>query len=715
MLLARRQGWGPLFTFIAAVAGYLLVGPAAAAPEQALASVVPTLGSERVLVKGAVESWRSVLTLPVPLGSSQGELVVPFVVALLGGLVATTLLWRSRVPGLVWVPVVAMFAAAAAFGARDADSALIRGILLTSVLLVWLRWRTLRMSRASWVRRGLLGAVVLGVAGSAAWGSGSLVQADTRDVLRDHVEPPLADLDFKSPLARYRDYYKNQKTDVLFTFQNLPAGKPLVRLASMDSFDGLVWNVTSVDRASGTSDFGPAPYLGSGSTVTVTVGAYAGPWVPTVGTATGAVLDHEGGDGGPRQLLINRASGGVAMLGDVRPGDVYQVEWAPRPDETADLATVPADRSVPLTPMTFPAIEKLDKLTQRWVSRVGAASDYEKVVAIEQRFRDDGYFNDGLTPEERGYSASGHSAKRLADLVQDDQRMVGNDEQYAAAMAYAVQRSGIPARVVLGFENIGADGSVTGDDIAAWVEVPFVGHGWAVFDPTPDESRVPPPLQDNPNPEPQPYIVQPPVLPQEPADLQGVPPAGAGQDQTDGGDSVWPQVLAWVWFGTKLVLVLAPLWLVVLLKRLRRRRRRRASDPLERLSGAWREIIDRARDLGTRLPVSDTRLEAALLLETRFPECEHPALAATADRHVFGPGAPDEGEVAAYWADVDTALKRMRRAAPLWRRPLAWFSPSSLQPRAALRRAGRAVVVRLKALGRLPRVRKPAPHQEVNA
>ena len=107
------------------------------------------------------------------------------------------------------------------------------------------------------------------------------------------------------------------------------------------------------------------------------------------------------------------------------------------------------------------------------------------------------------------------------------------------------------------------------------------------------------------------------------------------------------------------------------------------------MSGAWREITDRARDLGTRVRAGDTRHESGLLLESRFPACDHRVLAATADRHVFGPGVPGDEDVLAYWADVDTALKRMRKAAPRWRRSWAWLSPASLPWLPTLQRVGR--------------------------
>lgn len=712
-LLARRLRWGPLLTVLAAAIGYLLVGPAAAAPRDAAAGVLPTLTAERALVTGIVESWRSVLTLPAPLGETRGELVVPFVIALIGGLISTTLLWRTRFAGTTWLPVAAIFVAAAAFGTRDATLPLARGLLLAVLLLVWLRWRALRVSPASWARRATLGAVVLALTAPAAWAVASMATPQNREVLRDHVDPPLAQLEFKSPLARYRAYYKEHKADVLFTFENLPAGEPLVRLAAMDSYDGEVWNVSTVDLLTGSSAFGPAPSGAGDAPMRVTVGDYAGPWVPTVGSARGAALASAGAGNGSRELLLNPATGAIAMYGDTRPGDVYDVDWSPRQQRTDELVTIPADLSVPIAPIEFAPIEKLDLLSRRWVARAGASTDYEEVVAIEQKFRDEGYFNDGLDPAERGYSASGHRGRRLADLIQDEKRMVGNDEQYAAAMAYAVQRLGIPARVVLGFEQVAKDGTVTGDDIAAWVEVPFIGRGWVPFDPTPSEDRKPPPQQDNPNPEPQPYVVQPPVLPQEPADIQGVPPAGAGRDDPEEKDDSLGAVLRWLWLLTRIVLALSPLWLVLLLKRVRRRRRHRALDPVDRLSGAWREVTDRARDLGVRPAVGATRHENGALLSDRFSTGEPVVLAVAADRHVFGPGVPSDEDVEAFWSEADAAIKAMRRSVPMWRRPVAVLSPVSLPWRETGARArgrlGRVLGAMSARLGSLRPGSQPRP------
>lgn len=702
-LLARARRWGPILTVLTAALGFLVVGPAAAAPHQAWGSVLPTWPAERVLVSGIVESWRLVLTLPVPLGYSRGELVVPFAVAVVGGLISATLVLRTRFVGLVVLPVLATFLVAAAFGTREATYPLGRGLLLAVLVLAWLQWRTVASNRTSWVRRAVLGGVVVGLTGSAAWSITALAAGDSRDVLRDHVDPPLAQLDLQSPLAKYRDYYKSHKTDVLFTFEDLPPGKPLVRLASMDAYDGVVWNVSAEDLPAGTSAFAPAPSGSSGATITVTVGAYSGPWVPTVGAASGALLERDEGDHGLRDLLFNSATGSVVMHGDTAAGDVFTIEWEPRAGRSNDLTNVPVDREIPVPAFPFGSVDKLDAVAQHAVTRAGAGTDFERAVALEEYFQQ-GYFNDGDDPVTRDYSPPGHSVRRLVDLTADERRMVGNDEQYASAMAYAAQRLGLPARVVLGFEDVGPDGTVTGDDIAAWVEIPFEGRGWIPFDPTPDEDRIPPQISNDPNPKPQPYVVQPPVLPKEPADVQGVPPEGSGEDLTDRiWDIVW-LVLGWLWLATKVVLLLSPLWLIVLVKRIRRRRRRRAGDPVDRLSGAWREVTDRARDLGASVTRGHTRRENGIVLASRFPNVDTAELAAMADRHVFGPGVPSDDDVTAYWADVDTALKRMRADSPRWRRLVVAIWPASIPWREMGRRLGSTLgATRRRVSGALPR------------
>jgi len=122
----------------------------------------------------------------------------------------------------------------------------------------------------------------------------------------------------------------------------------------------------------------------------------------------------------------------------------------------------------------------------------GAGTDSITAVHnIQSTLSTKGFFSHGLVGE--AASRSGHTAERIAALLSTDQ-MVGDDEQYAVAMALMARQLGIPARVVMGFypANAKATGtvSITGDDVHAWVEVDFAGAGWVSFDPTPPKNQT---------------------------------------------------------------------------------------------------------------------------------------------------------------------------------------------------------------------------------
>ena len=61
----------------------------------------------RALATGLVRAWRDSLTAVPLLGSDGVVLVVPLVIGLVGGVLTGTVLWRTRRPGLVFLPVAA--------------------------------------------------------------------------------------------------------------------------------------------------------------------------------------------------------------------------------------------------------------------------------------------------------------------------------------------------------------------------------------------------------------------------------------------------------------------------------------------------------------------------------------------------------------------------------------------------------------------------------
>lgn len=704
-LLSRVARLGAWPTAGLLVLVYLVVGPALATPELASGGIAPSPDAIRTLLTGVIDAWRDSLTLIAPLGSSGNVLVVPWVVGLLGGVLAGVLVWRSRWPGSAALVVLAVLAVSSAFGTSLATDTTLRGVVLAVLLLLWVRWRAMTGSRAAWVRRAVLGALTLALVGGAAVGATSLADDPEREVLRDHVDPPFDPRDYPSPLSKFRAYTDqlNLKNTPMFQVEGVDGGT-LVRVATMDYFDGIVWNVTGgagSGDASGTFvRFRDGVSTGDATEVTVTIDQYTGVWVPSVGDSQSVtVRDNEGDVDAERgaNVLHNGPTGTVAQVGGVAPGVSYEFETV-LPDEVSDeeISDAARQQGVDLeAPVGVP--ENLTKLVESWIGDAAApGGDGATSQLLAQRFKDDGFYSDG---KPSGYpSAAGHGVKRVTDLVERPRQMVGNDEQYASALGIALQNLNVPARVVIGAE-VPASGLVNGDDMHAWVEVALDGLGWVPLQPTPPDDQILKEEQEEPDPVPQPYLPQPPEVPQEPGEAEQAPPQGAGQDT---GFDLWGLILTILGYLLdllKILLLLSPIWGLLLAKRLRRNRRRRAGDPVVQLSGGWREVTDRARDLGVRLPVSNTRYQNGLVLDGRFPEAQAPLLASVADRHVFAPGQPTAEEVDSYWDDVRTALVRMRTSVPWWRRWVAVLSPASI-PWGDLGRRARSRAARLATFAR---------------
>ncbi|MEI2714940.1 MAG: transglutaminaseTgpA domain-containing protein [Nocardioides sp.] len=695
--LSRWLRWGPIVTALALFVIYLIFGPALAAPSEAAFGVLPGPQGLRSVLTGLVTAWRDSLTMVTPLGSLGNVLVVPWVLGLVSGLLGGVFLWRSRFPGVAAVVLAGTFMVAAAFGDRVTGLTLSRGLVLAICLLVWTRWRAMRDVRVAWARRLALTAAVLLTAGLASSGLALATMPHSRDVLRDHVEPPFDPQDYPSPLSRYRAFSEERLLGdkVLFRTAGLAKGDR-IRLATMDTFDGVVWNVAGGPQAPTESgSFGrlaPQSAAKGERDVEITVVDYSGPWVPTFGMAREADVRTDGrlDTDATRRLLFNKATGTMAQLGGVRSGATYRFRTLP-PAEIDDPETYDAAPSV--RPAAPPDIPALTKRVQRWMGEAGSPAGGAAAAVLADEFQK-GYYSDGL-PGQAG-SPAGHGIKRLTDLVAPEALMIGNDEQYASAMGVASQQQGLPARVVLGFVVPDATGEIKGADVQAWVEVDLTGVGWVAFAPTPDENRKPKQLQEDPQPQPQPNVLQPPVVPTEPDDTDKRAPQGAGKKIRNQRDPILQEVVAWAKYPVGALAVTSPIWGVLLLKRVRRSRRRRRGSPSDRVAAGWREVTDRACDLGVKLPASHTRVESVQSLIGRYPSADLGALAARADEHAFGPDDATDAEAKEYWSQVGPALSRLRKSAPRWRRPLVVLSLASVPWRAAITGPFRAFGVVLR-------------------
>ncbi|WP_051479275.1 transglutaminase-like domain-containing protein [Arthrobacter sp. H5] len=709
--LAARYRWG-LWTTVGAVLGaYLVLGSALAAPVEAFLGFLPTLESLRVLIVGVVFSWKDILTVADPVGIARGMLVVPFLGSLLTAVVAGSLAWRLRSPYWVMLPVFALFITSIAFGTNRASLPEVRGILLIAVVTAWLAYRrdiartdqTSSVSanstvaddavtRSGRLRRLGVGGAVLAVATVLTLVVSPIVAGETdRAVLRDVVEPPVDLFDYPSPLTSFRKYVKDNAEETLLTVDGLPEGQR-VRLAAMDAYDGVVYNVDP-QAAGNFARVGDAQQLGNtevedgeGTTATLsfTIGDYSGVWLPSGGELLGVELQGPRAQDLSRSLYYNDDSRTALSTIGVQPGDTYSVNvlFPDVPEDTQLAQYGFADLSLPRVVNDPPVI------ASKASEYVGSVSEpIERVRRLEQVLSAQGFFSNGKDGE--APSLPGHGAARMLALF-DAEQMVGDDEQYAVSMALMARKLNIPARVVMGFypdweaiDNPDAPIEIKGADVHAWVEIAFDNAGWVPFDPTPPEDNEPVPPQQQPRSTPKPQVLQPPPPPQEPAELppDSAPEPQDAEERTRDFWDIWGSLIAAIALALiPLAVLLIPLLVIALLKSRRRKKRSRSGRPTQRVGGGWSEVMSLATDLGAETNGKSTRRESARGLGEAFPASSHSTtrLADRADACIFSAGEPTEQEVEEYWSTVHSSLDDMRGSVGFWKRQRARFSPRSL-------------------------------------
>ncbi|WP_239437318.1 transglutaminase domain-containing protein [Arthrobacter alpinus] len=683
---------------------YMLFGSALAASHEAILGFIPSLASLRGLLLGIMLSWKQLLTLAAPVGTSVEVMVVPYLSAFVTAVVAGTLAWRLRNALWAMVPVVVLFVTAILFGTAEVFLPILRGSLLTIGAVAWFAYRheLLRRetagaisanqpvqdhaaARTSLLRRiGMAAGVVL-VAGAVTMAAApALTTSATREVLRDTVIPPPDLHMLPSPLTKFRDYVKNEKDTVLFDVEGMPKNGR-IRVAAMDNYDGVVFNVDPNSSAS-FAPIGDPKSLnqnpdGTGTDVGVVIDGYAGVWIP--GASVAQSLSYQSAQGETPTLYLNKESGTALNLSGVQKGDNYSLN--------VEFPSVDGNKLAgsEFGSVRLPKLENVPPVVGTKANDIVGEADtpLKKVQALEGALQREGKFSNGL--EGQVQSTSGHSAARITKLL-SGKEMVGDDEQYATAMVLMARNLGIPARVVMGFyldekdPNNGAQTvQMKGSDVHAWVEVNFAGLGWVPFNPTPDKDHVPNPPEPQNASKPKPQVLQPPPPPQEPADL---PPDSAPDAlDTDGKKNQQAALLGAILrilgvAAIPILIIAVPLLLIVLLKA--RRRKRRLSDglPTDRVGGGWSEVISTATDLGAPLDGTGTRRETAVSLYSAFPESQGTTalLAERADAAIFGPGQPSEAEVAMYWENVEHSVEGMIGSVGFWKRQRAKFSPRSL-------------------------------------
>ncbi len=320
--LAWVWKWPLLVAVAAAVVVYAVVGGAVSLRDRAIAGFVPSPGSIVAALQAIITGWKELVTTAPPVGRTGDLMVLPFLGAFTAAFAGYTTARRQRTATAARIGPAALLCVGIATGTDRPVSLVVHGCVFGALAIGWLALREHR-------RRPLLdGAHASGrqlVTGSAVLVAASIgglalapnlpfIHRESRAIWRQTVTPPFDPKQYPSPLSGYRKYVKEAavKDQVMFTVEGLPKGVP-VRLATMDAYDGLVWQVSAGDPTHPSlNDSGSFERIGAslqpefpGKTaeVTVTIGKYNDVWIPDVGEVIS--LKFTGSAGGATRATGN--------------------------------------------------------------------------------------------------------------------------------------------------------------------------------------------------------------------------------------------------------------------------------------------------------------------------------------------------------------------------------------------------------------------------
>lgn len=672
------RSWPSWAVVSGVAAAYLVLGVPVAVPGRTFAGVLPTAEGLVELVAGTALSWKQLVTIAVPVGSYQALLVPPFLLALVASATAVTIALRTSRPAAAALPPAVLLVAGIALGAAHDELALQGGIAFLVTCVAWLVRVGIASRRAVIAERSTDAALADArrVAGAAALIAVALVGATAatfvvppgpREVVRAQLQPPFEPDDFDSPLAAFRRAFDPDRAAMtMLEVRGLPDGAGL-RIATLDTYDGIVYSVGGADRSGASGQFTRLPYRldqsrtpGDPVEIDVEVLGYDDVWVPGVGRLERIEFRPPAS---PRSEALaeefhyNDVTGAAGVRSGLREGDRYRA-WSVASVDEVDLEGLEPGTAV--LPEAPDAPDELLKLLDTWAP----ASDPPgvRLAKVVDGFHSEGYVSHGVGGDEP--SRSGHSLDRLTEFA-TVKPMLGDGEQYAVAAALMARAIGFPARVVVGYlpgEGSGAEGAVRefrSSDLQAWIEVQTSDGEWVQVDPNPERRKVPEREPDEPTVVSRPQSALPPPEERTPLEDLAVEP-DSGSDESEDERAAWLDALlaAARVIGIALAVVLliaSPFLAVVVAKTRRRRLRRRARTPVERIEGGWQEFTDTAADFGYPIAAGATRAEQAATVGGLGPL----VLAAVVDRAVYAPGGPGDGDDEHVWEAVDQLHRRL--------------------------------------------------------
>lgn len=727
-VVAGHWRWHWATTAGVAVLSYFAFGAVAALPQTSPDGILPTIDTLTALVVQPANAWKDLLTLVPPAYPFIGPAVLPYFTGLVSALTAGFAAMRRRAV-FTTVPPVIWYVIGAAWSVPYAPNALWLGIGLVAAVSGWLA------VVASWERTDLGTDVAVGEAAraaarnegesidSSAPGMQTTVHAGMqrrrvvasplrraaaalgtiavaglvaalfaqawlgnapRTVLRHYVAPPLVVQDLPTPLERFRHLSADLVDEPIMTVSGLPKDGR-IRFAAMDHYDGVRWGISEPDSGRGFRQVGEVVSMSDAETkipaardyaITLDLQRPVSRWVPSLGHVEQVYLS----DSAVAASLFYDVDLQSAVAAEA-PTENMRIEqrgWVEPGWSEAQLSGLEFGNSPIRAPEQLP--ENLSSLATSVTAT--ASSPIDRVRSLERHFRDTGYYANGLEYP----SAPGHNKNRISHLI-DDEQMIGDDEQYATAMALAAQSLGIPARVVVGAYPDGYSDTqmvLRGSDVHVWVEIEFEKVGWVPFDPTPPKDHTPQTELPEPKSVPRPQVLQPPEPPKEPPQL---PAEFEDRDIEDPVQSGAP--FPWFTVGggsLLLLLLLAPVLGVPLYKVWRRQRRRRYRGR-DGVRAAWYEAEDYAIDAGFVPNKTSTVLEHAQLLETqRQLDGAALALASEVGAAEFSGQPVTDTEKQRAW-EAERRLRRALTPEGLWQRYRVRISWRTLRTRHRRNRA----------------------------
>ncbi|MGW9631590.1 transglutaminaseTgpA domain-containing protein [Agromyces sp. NPDC055520] len=753
----------PTWIVVLAVFGaFVVLGVPAAVPGRAIGGLLPSPSGLVELLAGAALSWKQLVTISVPVGSYQALLVPPFLLGLIAATAAITIALRSRWPAAAALPPAVLLIAGIALGVVHSALAVEAGVAFLITGVAWLVRVAIADRRAitrgrkveaalSDARRVLGASVLVAIAVVGATAASVAVPVPPRNVVRAELQPPFEPRDHDSPLAGFRAAFRDGVADEpMLEVRGLPDGAG-VRMATLDSYNGIVYTVGGAEGESASGRFTRVPYRldQSGFTddserldIEVEVDGYSEVWVPGVGRLERMVF------GGPRaetlteSFFYNDLTSTGAVQGPLQTGDRYTAVSVVPIDPAAIGALKPGTSVLPAAP-------ELPKDLARLLDEWAPASDDPgvRLQAVVEGFHANGFVSHGLDGETA--SRSGHSLDRLAELA-TERPMVGDGEQYAVAAALMARRIGFPARVVVGYlpgtaeaeraaaderaaeaeraggagEAAGAPGGPAGSgdeagstggaagssseadaageplpdgvtrfvsgDKQAWIEVQRADGAWIAVDPNPSPREIPPREPDQPTVVSRPQSALPPPAERTPVDDLAKEPETPPDDPDDPAPA-WLQALLGVLGVGGLVLaglaILASPFLAIIVAKLRRRRVRRRAPT----------AVERIE--GGWQEFADSAADYGYPIRSTATRAEQAAtvgglaplvLASVVDRSIFAPDGPAEGDDLRVWESVDELQRRLGEPRSLRERLRASVSLTSLGGYAVTRRGARS-------------------------